>query len=548
MARDVEILVHISAPSTSKDDMAYRELATAYMAFEPGKSTTHATSEPELSLGSLAAVSPDARQERRPVLPPTLDSPLASFRSVWANITSPALAAWQHCQRSSAKSNSQPSNNDQAASASTDSWLQPPSEIPDSLPYNDISLAGFTTPTRVLDYFLQTHGPVASQPSQSTAAPGPAEASTVYYDDDDDAVGDSTMLLLQGACAPGIQETSSSALPGRAAARLGSASENTRLGPEVANTSSQVLDITSDRTHVTQTPSSLLRCRRSPISSHTPRRQQEGRGEEAETTVSRLGPESHGSGFDGRNVVIPATQRIERADSAPPLAKRRRHDPGHQSGEAKAGDGPIRSASDILPRNSKQPLVSSSPPQSDLREKITNHDAAGDIIALLPKTLKGPDWSNHLELISADPPPGDNILGHKTPKFLESIFRSAQGPRRYRPRFQARNLRPYERGFWTLSLVGWSREAQRRTWHFLGNYIRRDGKAGWGTRACRDAAWTWLRLYGWEHIAGELYILLYVASERRTNSVDMIWRDGAGEVLIVVGARAGGAEQQQQQQ
>lgn len=548
MARDVEILVHISAPSTSKDDTVYRELATAYMDFLPGKSTNLASFElpsvpgrvPESGQDSASAPahpatasSSTSSQKRDPrddlVLPTALDSPLASFRSVWDNITSPrALAVWHSSQRNKAKSNSQHSD----AQASADSWVQPPSEVPDSMPYNDLSLAGFTTPTRVLNYFLQTHGPLAasSQPSQlpATVAGAGALAEATATATYDDGVGDSTMLLLQGACAPGAH------LP----------SSDTRSGPRAANLSS-VLDISSDRTHVTQTPSSLLR-RNNPTITHAQQHQEEEAAEAdgrsgVVAAESRLVRSSDGSRSDGYNVVIPATQPVERADSEPPLAKRRRHNPTTPyTGEVyREGDGLSRSVSDVLPQGiTKHPLLLPSSSQNDLLEGAINDDNNDETATTLPNILKGPDWSYHLELMSSDPPPTNAILGHKPTIFLEDMYRSAKGPKRYNPRFQARPLRPYERGFWTLSLADWPVEAKRRTWQFLGNYIRKDEKAGWGTRACRDQGWDWLRLYGWEHIVGELYILLYVASERRTKYVEMVWRDGAGEVLIIVGARA----------
>jgi hypothetical protein len=109
--------------------------------------------------------------------------------------------------------------------------------------------------------------------------------------------------------------------------------------------------------------------------------------------------------------------------------------------------------------------------------------------------------------------------------------------RKYRPKYQARDMRPFERGYWLMRLDGWEFEEKVKAWGFLGNYIRRDGKAGWGTRACRDESWGWIRLYGWEHIAGELYILLYVASYRKLKFMEVKFYGAAGDVLIVVGPR-----------
>lgn len=182
-----------------------------------------------------------------------------------------------------------------------------------------------------------------------------------------------------------------------------------------------------------------------------------------------------------------------------------------------------RSSSDGLPRG------------------LTKESAA--LPQTLAKDLAAPgvqsiDWSHETQLISVEPPPANHKLGPRVPVKLELLMTKFGMEGRYKPKFQARKLRDYERGYWLLNLDGWDQKGKIVTWGFLGNYIHKDGFAGWGTRACRDVDWKWLRLYGWEHIAGELYILLYVASYRRLKAMEITWYDGAGKELIVAGARS----------
>lgn len=493
MASDAEVLVHIAAPSTSIDDSHYRTLAQAYIDFQPQK-RTHL---PSLLETGDAPYSCDA-----------LVSPQLSFNSVWEHIRSPALAK---CKTPKAMQNIS-----QDGALSQESWVAPPSEVADSMPDNDITLDGFNTPTRILNYFLQTTKPL----SQSSPNTDEGIKDTTIYDGD----GDFTSLFAQNThlFKPNIaadltevsecQAVDDPTRPHSAFAKEPfkeiTVIETSGNPPPPQN---NPLEEAAGEATVAGTPVTP-----SPMRNHsTPAVRSSLHIRSRSERNSPLTPPSRRESC-GR--VIPSTQLPERADLEPPSSKRPRLD---------RPNPPIRrlsrSSSDLLPDGFHRPS------QASVHTSQNDNDTAD------PLNI---DWSADTQINSIEPMPSNHTLGPKPPAYLEWFVNSVGIASRYKPKFQAREIRPFERGYWLLSLGDWDHEAKVETWKFLGNFIHRDSRAGWGTRACRDEQWEWIRLYGWEHIAGELYILLYVATYRRAKYMELTWYDGAGKELIIVGARA----------
>lgn len=193
----VEILVHTSAPSRGKDDAHYRALASAYLLFEPVKRLgLHDDNADHQLSASTALVDGQSRsllldstlEERRREVPktviipdedniydvsqpqgqtlpksfmtpsnvdraPSLESPQASFSSVLDNLNSPVL----HRPVRSIKTPppSAKRKTDHLVANDESSWETPPSVIPDSQsPYNRV-IPEFSSPTRVLELYLQ---------------------------------------------------------------------------------------------------------------------------------------------------------------------------------------------------------------------------------------------------------------------------------------------------------------------------------------------------------------------------------------------------------
>ncbi|PYI28706.1 hypothetical protein BP00DRAFT_428120 [Aspergillus indologenus CBS 114.80] len=171
---------------------------------------------------------------------------------------------------------------------------------------------------------------------------------------------------------------------------------------------------------------------------------------------------------------------------------------------------------------------------------------------------------------------------HITPTLAMLATRLRSG-RTYTPVRQARDLNPLERGYWFLHITlvpsesspsravphgnpintstTWDLSVFTRFWTFLSDFINKEGRAGWGvwciledaqppsqlqppkpsttdsSQALSGAAAVetqrlTLKVYTWGEIASHIYLLLFLASERRIRRMGAQWRDGGDEVII----------------
>ncbi|KZL69651.1 hypothetical protein CI238_00686 [Colletotrichum incanum] len=176
---NVEILVHVTAPCRTVDDARYRALAQAYLDFSPTSQTRVISRPPprtvEEVIPSSQAELPvwPAWSDAPPPIPssdatqPATSSPVRStppppiafgsfgsfrsqelsFRSVLDNRNSPGLA------RPLVPRDIIPSSQPEIEPHRTQgSWQAPPSIIGDSQPLNTISLAEFSSPSRLFEH------------------------------------------------------------------------------------------------------------------------------------------------------------------------------------------------------------------------------------------------------------------------------------------------------------------------------------------------------------------------------------------------------------
>lgn len=103
----------------------------------------------------------------------------------------------------------------------------------------------------------------------------------------------------------------------------------------------------------------------------------------------------------------------------------------------------------------------------------------------------------------------------------------------FKPKSQLRPLRPMERGYWSVDCHFWDEDLQRRAWKCLHSFIGK-GEAGWGVWSVRDAEFGTLRVYCWGAVVGHIYLLLYMASESKIRNTGASWIGGDGSTIIVM--------------
>lgn len=175
------------------------------------------------------------------------------------------------------------------------------------------------------------------------------------------------------------------------------------------------------------------------------------------------------------------------------------------------------------------------------------------------------------------PPPATStrpFKTHLTPA-LSMLAKRLSLPRIYKPIHQTRDLNTLERGHWFLRINihshqspqspnphpnTWDMSIFTRFWTFLSDFISKEGRAGWGVWCILEEGVTvtdrvdssamsppvvtegsegiegikplTLKVYTWGEIASHVYLLLFLASERRIKKMGAQWKDGAEEVVV----------------
>ncbi|KAL2009496.1 hypothetical protein VTN00DRAFT_5303 [Thermoascus crustaceus] len=282
-------------------------------------------------------------------------------------------------------------------------------------------------------------------------------------------------------------------------------------------------------------------------------------------------------------------------EEAPSPTKRRRLNPSSSpKGNSEANECVPSSVPDPEERPAGEKEVDTPKERSSTRVfKPTGSTASSSTRPSEPAQSRSISLSSLPLEIHPPPPPvsTEKFKSHITPT-LHMLAERLKLSRTYRPVRQTRDLHPLERGFWLLLINvlvsetdrdedaergrgmrrmqrgasaskcqqnqadarnNWTLPFFTRFWSFLSDFIAKEGRAGWGVWCILEEAESsrttassanhsnenpnrmkslTLKVYAWGEIAAHVYLLLFLASERRIRGMQAQWKDGAEETVI----------------
>lgn len=582
-----EILVHITAPSRSKDDRTYRALANAYLDFEPTTRTSvfsktispnvvakQAVARPQsVATGSTGPSTQLNQIIRSSGVAGFIETPVLSWRDAANNLASPSLRMRQD------ERHDEPSQNSQF------SWQPPPSVVQDSLPDNNVTLSQFCTPTRLLEDYLHPSdssqsllSPVverAPRVQQPTAAPvqtqyeGGSTFPTISHISQRRQVdGLESQIVL-----PQPNTSSQENGPGREAEddvqtlypQVNTAKElHVSAPPERDSSCGQV---SKQRSTTKSLPKSSLR-RQTPadprtnviplspaVNANNKRRRSLPSSRDSEFTIVSSQPAAQEQVLPRANTIISdggggpsnkpsLSSSPPHTESEPSPTKRRRTspEPAPTPAPSSRAAAPSSSANLTPTKSPGKPLARSSSDIGPHQGAIKSHQLAerntclSSVLELhspSPETLDFEFDLSSAEIREGEEATDDtSLITHVLAKLAADLNLA----KRFRPSLQTRSLRPYERGYWLVDCTLWDHELKESCWLFLADYLD-SGAAGWGIWCKRDEGFTQLRMYCWGGVVGHMYLVLYVISRREVLTTGTEWVDGDGEVVIRVEAK-----------
>ena len=490
---DVEILVHVAAPSRGTDDARYRALAEAYLDFRPIKPRKvwpentgdiaetsvavenissqlreegHETQEeresaasyrPEDEDDNISTVSRDSFQlpvSDRLGPPGFLYSPQLSFQSVIDNANSPIFR--RPAKSAIDDSPDLPQLQSQVVDSQV-SWQYPSSVIADSQPDNQPSLVAFSSPASVLERYLKN--------LEHKEEPGRLETS--------------------------IQEGKEGCL-------------------QIANT-----DSSSQQKKQSSSNDTTMEAAPSPLANRNPKPQ-----------PKRI--------LRSRSPNAPSTQD--------PNAGLKRKWAGCTAEDAHAhtpSSAPIRIVLPVLAQSKPfgpQKRQQTVQPESTVENDNLALSNSTPITTSIAGSTIPSVWSDLLEV---RPSPPATSTDHLTPELLitPGLHKLAQNlpPEiHFRPEKQIRGIRPMERGYWLIHCQTWDDKLRIRAWNYLGEFIGKD-LAGWGVWCTRNIDHSNIRIYCWGIIVPNIYLLLYIASEGKIRRTTCCWIGGDRKTIVEMG-------------
>jgi hypothetical protein len=204
-----------------------------------------------------------------------------------------------------------------------------------------------------------------------------------------------------------------------------------------------------------------------------------------------------------------------------------------------SSSAPLTAASKSFPESSRpqkrqrRELASSQSATTPARIRIPLSDTTQISMTMPPSCQIISSWTDKLEIRAPIPATASTNL---TPEILITTDLSRLEAtigltRLFYPAYQARDLRPMERGYWLVNCDIWSPQVRVEAWKRLGDFVGKS-KAGWGVCCVRDEDCSVIRVYCWGFVVGHIYLLLFMSSGNKISNTGASWIGGDGQPLI----------------